>query len=46
MPIYVLGDRRVELRGAHHYIAPNATIAGSVILENQTSVWFGVVMAR
>ena len=44
MPIYSLDARRVELRGAHHFIAHNATLVGSVVLENDVSVWFGVVI--
>ncbi|MCP5459194.1 MAG: gamma carbonic anhydrase family protein [Gammaproteobacteria bacterium] len=42
--IYSLVDRRVELRGTEHYIAPNATLIGSVILENRASVWFNAVL--
>ncbi len=30
--IYKLGDRRVELRGEGQWIAPNATVIGSVTL--------------
>ncbi len=44
MPIFSLGERRVELRGAYHYVAWNATLAGSIILENEVNVWFGVVI--
>lgn len=44
MPIYSLGDRRVEFRGDHHYIAHDATLAGSILLENEVSVWFGVMI--
>ncbi len=44
MPLFSIGERRVELRGAHHFIAYDATLAGSITLENQVSVWFGVVM--
>jgi len=44
MPIYSLNQRRVELRGAHHFIARDATLAGSIVLENEVSVWFGVVI--
>ena len=42
--IYTLGDRRVQLRGSGHYIAPNAIVVCSVILEQQVSVWFNVVI--
>jgi carbonic anhydrase/acetyltransferase-like protein (isoleucine patch superfamily) len=44
MPIFSLNERRVEMRGAHHYIAWNATLAGSIILENEVNIWFGVVI--
>jgi carbonic anhydrase/acetyltransferase-like protein (isoleucine patch superfamily) len=44
MPIFSLGDRRVEMRGAHHFIAYDATLAGSIILENEVNIWFGVVI--
>src|SRR2546428_823835 len=44
MPIFSIGERRVELRGAHHYIAHDATVIGSVTLEADVSVWFKVVI--
>ena len=44
MPLYSLDDRRVELRGTHHYIAPDAALIGSVVLENNANVWFNVVI--
>jgi carbonic anhydrase/acetyltransferase-like protein (isoleucine patch superfamily) len=39
-----LGDRRVQLRGRDHFVADNATLVGSVILEDQCSVWFNAVV--
>ena len=42
--IYNLGRRQVQLRGGGHYIAPNAVVIGSVILEQEVSVWFNVVI--
>ncbi len=42
--IYTLGDRRVELRGTGHFIAPNATVIGAVVLESESSVWFNTVI--
>ena len=45
MPIFSLNERRVEFRGAHHYIAYDATLAGSIILENEVNIWFGVVIS-
>lgn len=44
MPIFCLGERRVELRGDHHYIAYDATLAGSIVLENNVNIWFGVII--
>ena len=44
MPLFSLKDRRVELRGADHYIAWDATLAGSIILENAVNIWFNVVI--
>ena len=42
--LFALGDRRVELRGQHHFVAPNATLIGRVILGDESSVWFNVVI--
>jgi len=44
MPIFSLGERRVEFRGTDHYVAYDATLAGSIVLENAVNVWFGVVI--
>jgi len=44
MPLYSFETRQVELRGAHHYIAPDATVLGSVILEENANIWFKVVI--
>lgn len=44
MPLFSLGDRRVELRGSHHYVAYDATLVGAIVLESDVSVWFKVVM--
>lgn len=41
--IYSLGDRKVILEGGGHYIAPNATLIGSVTLGDSASIWFNVV---
>ncbi|MBA2352067.1 MAG: gamma carbonic anhydrase family protein [Burkholderiales bacterium] len=40
---YSLGDRKIETRG-NHYIADNAIVIGSVVLENNASIWFNVVV--
>lgn len=42
--IYSLGERRVEIRGDDYFIADNATVIGSVVLENNASVWFNAVI--
>ncbi len=42
--IFSLEDRRVELRGREHYIAHNATVIGSVVLEDRASVWFNAIL--
>lgn len=41
--LYSLGDKRVETRG-DCYVAPNATVIGDVVLENNASVWFGAIV--
>ena len=42
--LYKLGTRIPELRGTQHFIADNATVIGSVILEENVSVWFNAVL--
>ena len=42
--MYALGDRAPVLEGDGHFIAPNATIIGSVRLRAATSVWFNCVL--
>ena len=42
--LYQLGKRIPELRGEHHFVAPNASVIGTVILENNVSVWFNAVI--
>jgi len=44
MPLYALGEHRVELRGERHFIAPSAAVIGRVVLENDASVWFNAVV--
>ncbi len=44
MPVFSIGDRKVVFRGANHYVAYNATVAGDIILENAVSLWFGVII--
>jgi len=40
---YSFGERRVVCRG-DYWIAPNAIVIGSVVLEHNASVWFGCVV--
>ena len=42
--LYLLENRIPELHGQQHFIAPNASVIGSVILENNVSVWFNAVI--
>lgn len=42
--IYKLQDRRVEMRGDGQWVAPNATVIGSVILGANSNIWFGAVI--
>jgi carbonic anhydrase/acetyltransferase-like protein (isoleucine patch superfamily) len=41
--IISLGERRLQTRG-DYWIAPDATVIGSVVLEHNASVWFKVVI--
>ena len=40
---YSLGDRRIVCKG-DYWIAPNAVVTGSVVFENNASVWFNCVV--
>jgi carbonic anhydrase/acetyltransferase-like protein (isoleucine patch superfamily) len=44
MALHTLGERKPVTHGNEHFIADNATIIGSVILHNQTSVWYNAVI--
>jgi carbonic anhydrase/acetyltransferase-like protein (isoleucine patch superfamily) len=41
--IYSLGKRQVEFRG-DYYVAPSASVIGSVVLGHNASVWFNCVL--
>jgi carbonic anhydrase/acetyltransferase-like protein (isoleucine patch superfamily) len=41
--IYKLGDKRV-VRHGETFVAPNATLIGSVVMHPRSSVWFNVVV--
>lgn len=40
---YTLGDRKVLCKG-DYWIAPNAVVIGSVVLENNASIWWNCVL--
>lgn len=42
--IFSLNERRVEFRSENYYIAPNATVIGSVIIGENVSIWFNTVL--
>lgn len=42
--IYKLESREVEIRGEDYFIADNATLIGSVVLENNVSIWYNAVI--
>ena len=42
--LYRLEDWAVELKGAEHFVAHNATLIGRVVLENRSSIWFNAVL--
>ena len=42
--LYSLGERVPQLVGDGHFVAKNASVIGSVILNHQVSVWFNVVI--
>jgi carbonic anhydrase/acetyltransferase-like protein (isoleucine patch superfamily) len=44
MPLYALGDKRVELLGDRHYIAHDATLVGAITLHAAANIWFKVVI--
>lgn len=42
--MYALGERRPVLEGDGHFIAPTATVIGSVALGGAASVWFDAIL--
>lgn len=42
--IYSLNDRHIEFSGERNFIAPSASVIGSVIIESNVSIWFSVVI--
>jgi carbonic anhydrase/acetyltransferase-like protein (isoleucine patch superfamily) len=44
MAVYSLGERKVSFQGEEWFIAENATVIGTVILHDRSSVWFNAVV--
>jgi carbonic anhydrase/acetyltransferase-like protein (isoleucine patch superfamily) len=44
MPLFSLGERRVQLIGEHHYVAHDATVVGDVVLHPNVNIWFQCVV--
>jgi len=44
MPLFSIGERRVELVGERHFVAYDATLVGAIVLQNDSSIWFKVVI--
>ncbi len=42
--LYELAGRRPEFRGEGQFVANNATVIGSVVMEEHSSVWFNAVI--
>jgi carbonic anhydrase/acetyltransferase-like protein (isoleucine patch superfamily) len=42
--IYTLGDRRIETAGEDYYVAPDASVIGTVRFGVGASVWFNCVL--
>lgn len=42
--IYRLGDREIEIKGEDYWVADSADVVGSVVLENNASIWFNAVL--
>jgi len=42
--MYSLGKRKIQFEGKPAFIAPNATLIGSVVIHENASVWFNVVI--
>jgi hypothetical protein len=44
MAVFSLGERKVTFRGDEWFVAHNATVVGSVVVENQANIWFNAVI--
>lgn len=41
---YSIGEREIEIRGKDYFIADSANVIGSVIIENNVSIWYNAVV--
>ncbi len=44
MPVYSLGTRTPVFKSANHFIAPTASVIGSVTVGDNVSIWFSAVV--
>ena len=44
MPVYSLGARTPVFKSANHFIAPTASVIGSVTIGDNVSIWFSAVV--
>ena len=44
MPVYSIGDRVPVFKSANRFIAPTASVIGSVVIGDGVSIWFGAVV--
>ena len=42
--VYAIDDREIEVLGDEYFIADSADVIGSVVLHNNASIWFNVVV--
>jgi len=42
--IYQLKEKKVEFKGKQHFVADTATLIGDIVLNENVSIWFGVVI--
>jgi carbonic anhydrase/acetyltransferase-like protein (isoleucine patch superfamily) len=42
--MYTIDDKQPTLEGVGHFVAPNATLIGNIVLKAKSSVWFNAVL--
>ena len=42
--MYSLGKRKIQFEGEPAFIAPNASLIGSIVIHENVSIWFNVVI--